>query len=344
MSLEEHNRNIHGQKRKRQDKKPLSEVDKERKLHMETKKELEALKNEYKHCKEELMIVQEEKERLNIKVKDFKAIIDISSENNKDIDIVKETENLPSSKEICMCNQCDFPFSTIDEQNKHAENHKILQKKSDVTQKCNICKQVYDLNSDFRSHILMKHQSDFNCQECDFQAGPSQIILSKHMNLRHRKESEQINDTFKCEDCNMQFSSKWTFNNHKRDKHERKPICKFYNQGDCRFPEKDCWNRHTKSNIEKTQTNEAKAIECYVCKNTFKTKHEMMLHRKNNHQDRVRPCKDELNCGFTKCWYIHSTNDNTNLDKTNIEKNVEGEHLNKENFQGVPTPPEPPSN
>ena len=72
--------------------------------------------------------------------------------------------------------------------------------------------------------MLVSHQSDYNFQECDIQAGESKIIISKHMNLRHRQESEQTNDKLKCDECNMQFSSKWSCNNHKRDKHEMKRI------------------------------------------------------------------------------------------------------------------------
>ena len=76
---------------------------------------------------------------------------------------------------------------------------------------CGMIDQVLEFLADYHPP---PNQSEFNCQECDFQAGNSQIILSKHMNLRHRNESQQSNDTLKCDKCHMQFSFKWTFYNH----------------------------------------------------------------------------------------------------------------------------------
>ena len=337
---------MHGQnKRNREgEKKPHSDVEQERKLHMETKKALQALQIEYKCCKSELMIVQEERERLKIKVNDFKAIIDINSENSKDIVITKEAVKSINKEEELNCPQCDFPFSNLNEKNNHIKNHENVQKKSDTTQICNVCKQVYDINSDFRKHILLKHQSEYNCQECDFQAGNSQIILSKHMNLRHRNESQQSNDTFKCDKCQSQFSSKWTFYNHKRDKHGSDQDCKFYKQGRCSFPASECWNRRTQNDVVPKQDQEPASIECFICKKMFKTKHQMMLHRKEDHPDRVRQCKNQPQCCFTNCWYMHSFVENENVDQNEQNKTVNSEHNIGSNFQKVPTPPNPPLN
>ena len=164
------------------------------------------------------------------------------------------------------------------------------------------------------------------------------------MNLRHRNESQQSNDTLKCDKCHMQFSSKWTLYNHKRDKHGSDQDCKFYKQGRCSFPDSECWNRHTQNNVVPKQDHEPGSIKCFICKKMFKTKPQMMLHRKEDHPDRVRQCKNQPQCGFTKCWYMHSLAENENVDQNEQDKTVNSEHHIDSNFQKVPTPPNPPLN
>ena len=104
----------------------------------------------------------------------------------------------------------------------------------------------------------------------------------------------------------MQFSSKWNCNNHKRAKHEPKTDCIHYRQGSCKFPDNHCWNRHTQDAAAQHPVKGQTTMECYVCKNKFKSKNEMMHHRKNAHPDKVRQCNNPDNCGFTKCWYMHA--------------------------------------
>ena len=161
----------------------------------------------------------------------------------------------------------------------------------------------------FRNHIQIKHQLENNCNECDFQAGPSQIILSKHMNLRHRKESEKTNDTLKCDECDSEFSVNWNLNNHKRDKHEQKEECSFYKKGACRFPDNVCWKIHKKVLVITASNTEDSSNECFICKNNFKNKNEMMLHRKEVHPEKVRLCNNPINCGLKTCWYRHKENE-----------------------------------
>ena len=73
--------------------------------------------------------------------------------------------------------------------------HKILQ---DINQTCSLCTLEFTSDIAFKNYIQNKHGSEFNCQECDFQAGSSSIILAKQMNLRHRKAEKQTDDTLKC--------------------------------------------------------------------------------------------------------------------------------------------------
>ena len=160
------------------------ELIQEKKMHNDTKKELQALKSEYKSCKEELMSVQEEKDRLKIKVNDLKSIVDPSGKS--EIHVIKDLDT-----QRLICDVCNYPFKTTNEKDKHVEKHKVQNINQDIKQTCSLCTLEFTSDIVFMKHIQNKHSSEFNCQECDFQAGSSSIILAKHMNLRHRREEDR---------------------------------------------------------------------------------------------------------------------------------------------------------
>ena len=50
-------------------------------------------------------------------------------------------------------------------------------------------------------------------------------------------------------------------------------------------------------------------IQCRNCENFFKTKPELMVHRKKEHYNLVALCNKGLECKFSeKCWWKHETN------------------------------------
>ena len=277
------------------------------------------------------MVVQEEKERLKIKVKDLIAVIDLSKEGNK-------------CEEICTvtnCQECDYPITTQDQQKDHALKHKTKLLPVDVDQTCSLCEEAFVSQKLFRNHIQVKNQTQYDCEECDFQGGSTKIILSKHMNLRHRETSQQSKDTHKCNECDNAYSAKWNLNNHKRDEHEIKEECSYYKHGDCRFPDKVCWKIHEKAVANTSSETASNAHECYICKNKFQSKNEMMLHRKEIHPKRVKNCKDPQNCSFKKCWCNHNEIVNSPQIENEPEKEVEIENQTEGNFQLVPELREP---
>ena len=328
-----------------------SQLKHEKTMHQETKKALNALQLQFNQCKNELMVVQEEKERLSIKVNDLKATIDIKNKITQEEPYItskntNETNKtfMSNEREIFHCQECDFPLKTLKEKNDHILNHKPNNVKDNGKQQCYLCKKDFYTDKVFKSHVLIHHQSEFNCQECDFQAGASQIILSKHMNLRHRHESEQTDDTFNCEECNMQFSSKWNCNNHKRDKHEPNIECIYYRQGSCKFTDNECWNRHTKDVAAQSPLQDKATVECFVCKNKFKSKNEMMHHRKNTHPEKVRQCNNPESCGLTKYWYFHTPKQNETSIIIEEETNNTNDKQKEGNFQETQIPQKPPLN
>lgn len=88
------------------------------------------------------------------------------------------------------------------------------------------------------------------------------------------------------------------------------------------------------------------AIDCYYCDDSFKTKREMMNHRKTIHADKVNTCSNfsEGHCEFNEsCWYKHSTSVDSKTDikcriceKMFSTKYEFMHHKKKEHSQTVP--------
>ena len=157
-------------------------------------------------------------------------------------------------------------------------------------------------------HIKSEHLKQFNCDNCDFQA-TNVLILNKHINLKHRGKSSENLKVFKCEVCGNQFSEYWSIMNHIKENHEVTERCTHYPRGRCKFLDEECWLVHEKKK-EITKRKETKDdSKCYICEQMFKTKNDMMRHRKQIHPVGLRTCKDdeEGTCEFgpRRCWYIH---------------------------------------
>ena len=219
-------------------------------------------------------------------------------------------------------------------------------------QMCSLCEIECTSSTDLSNHIKAKHSSQFNCQDCEFQ-GSSQIILSKHLNLRHREQAEQSEDTHKCSECGKQFSAVWNLNNHVRDIHGVKEECSYLKKGKCKYPDKVCWKKHMKQTLDSSHTpalatergTHEQTEECYICKNKFRTKRDLMLHRLENHPEKVMPCRNPDNCQFETCWYKHTKqiNESSNQNEEESESpNMRENTPNPVNFQKAPMAQKPP--
>ena len=80
-----------------------------------------------------------------------------------------------------------------------------------------------------------------------------------------------------------------------------------------------CWFKHNESK-------QVAEFKCIYCDSTFKSKSDLMSHRKREHPNKVNQCKNEQNekCihGPKSCWYKHTdkhteNNDINQNDETN---------------------------
>ena len=134
-----------------------------------------------------------------------------------------------------------------------------------------------------------------------------------HMSDYHGWPSPLEDETgfdFTCKNCEQKFKSIWSLMNHRKEIHSNiVNVCKYFLEDRCEFPATVCWFRHDSKEKEKMQ---AKVLECGLCVKTFKSKSNLMYHRKESHVNIVKMCrKGSSGCTFgERCWCKHVTNKN----------------------------------
>ena len=140
----------------------------------------------YKGCERDIKNLQEDNERLKIRVKDLGEYVQI-----KDIEEIETSGN--ESDDADADNWKTVP-----------SRHKAKQVRKDPEEiiTCSICSQYVLTMSELKAHILRCHVEDtqYNCDECDFQA-TSKAEIVKHMNIKHRSKQNQESGSFKCTKC-----------------------------------------------------------------------------------------------------------------------------------------------
>lgn len=183
-----------------------SELSKEKRNHTTTKNALVALEKEYRKCEDELSKSHEEKERMKIKEKDLTSIIELNTDS-PDETVTEVQLNNDEEQQLFSCKVCEYPIGNKAEMINHIPIHNMYKRNPEIINKCNLCTKEFISNNDFREHIRTIHtHKQFNCQDCDFQAS-SQIILNKHNNLKHKEKNSVQESTFKCSNCDKQFSA-----------------------------------------------------------------------------------------------------------------------------------------
>lgn len=105
--------------------------------------------------------------------------------------------------------------------------------------------------------------------------------------------------------CGRHFIKREKFMKHRKSEHPGTVAgCRNYAIGKCDFSAESCWWRHAKEQ-EKNSENS----DCYICNKAFKSRAEMMMHRKKNHPNVVRKCEMFLtnSCRYREgsCWFVH---------------------------------------
>ena len=90
--------------------------------------------------------------------------------------------------------------------------------------------------------------------------------------------------------------------------------------------------------------NPVQYVDCHECSEKFKRFSEMMLHKKNQHPEKVRACKDPVNCEFKTCWFLHIEKERCEVEETENMQNTNEINQDFQLGQAKPKPPISPTN
>ena len=113
-------------------------------------------------------------------------------------------------------------------------------------------------------------------------------------------------------------------------------LCKNYAAGGCPFSSNGCWWRHNQQQKSGTEN-----VDCFICGVTFKTRSEMMRHRKLYHSKAVRQCdlfnQNRFRFENYSCWFLHGESNGSDFkDKDEEMCNIQSD------FQKSPQNLDPP--
>ena len=180
-----------------------------------------------------------------------------------------------------------------------------------------------------------------NCYDCDFQGG-NRVQLAKHIRLKHGRIEETKDISIQCKYCGKQYTNKKNFMSHRKIEHPGVVAhCKNNAVGECYFSAETCWWSHTVALDEQPTS----SIECFVCGKSFKTRNEMMMHRKQVHSKVVRQCEmfKLQTCRYKSdaCWFVHEK-DVQNINKAENVGEDEDDFNLKSVFQKTTSDLKPP--
>lgn len=148
---------------------------------------------------------------------------------------------------------------------------------------------------------LVDEEITIPCQLCIYNAD-YEMELRVHMDHAHGIDDDLSSTNIKCDLCSKTFKKKHDLMNHIKTTHvSTLPNCKYYQSDSCKFNEKSCWFVH--------KMNEPTENKCRYCEEQFYSKSEVMIHQKQEHEEKIPICKNHIksNCKYKdkKCWFIH---------------------------------------
>ena len=159
-----------------------------------------------------------------------------------------------------------------------------------------------------------------NCKRCDYEA-ESKYDLDAHTWTEHEEDEDE---TIVCNLCEKTFSTLGHLMQHKKTKHSDKvSSCWKYVAGKCSFGEEQCWFLHNSKKVND--------FKCSICDEMFNTQKDLMKHRKSEHINVIKKCKNYDACLFKKeCWYTHE-----DIDGHQQESNDKNENIIQQLFEVV---------
>ena len=98
--------------------------------------------------------------------------------------------------------------------------------------------------------------------------------------------------------------------NHRKEGHPSKKKCRYFAKGECNFSAEECWYIHgDTSNVDTDDIDDLNTFECFICKNMFSSKYDLMEQKKKHHPSKnlcLKFQKGTCERRAERCRYVHS--------------------------------------
>ena len=95
-----------------------------------------------------------------------------------------------------------------------------------------------------------------------------------------------------CRNCKVEFQNYWSLINHKRDNHPSEKSYRYDLEDRCKHTAEICWYKHKNGrNPIKSSNSQINSYDCFDCNMKFKSRHELMMHKKVDHMEQCKPCE-----------------------------------------------------
>ena len=269
------------------------------------------------------------KKDLVVQLSDLQNKFNLLEKNFQDLQVENEALQKDNHEKLELIKSLNTKIACISkEDDMVGKETKETQTVRGIELKCCECDFEAETSPELSSHLSEKHgwsehqkinELDMGagpryCKKCNFEAADG-YEMDAHVWYEHEEEEdEQIN----CQHCDQTFSELKDLMTHKKNNHEeRVRVCRHFIDGSCSYGEEKCWFVHKVCHND----GDKNLVNCSFCGKDFESISNFMKHKKSEHKERVKLCKNNIkgNCSYLEnCWFIHE-----HLEKNEKEDNNE---------------------
>ena len=232
-------------------------------------------------------------------------------------------DNVFKTLKAITCNECGEEFDTKSQLRNHMnrvhqkleaspmETEEEIERSQERKYICKVCKVERNTQNKLERHLANHNDDgDWFCESCPFQTNDMKLLKVHMKEKQHIFDLLQVQEV-KCTFCENMFKSKTDMKTHRKEIHKTFRPCR--NPIACVFKEECVFNHDPIPDG---------LHRCFQCGKDFKTKNEMMIHRKIHVG--VRICKNFLNntCSRgSECWWNHNVESHPTTQNSGFQQN-----------------------